>query len=293
MYFNKMITELKNDNNPYTRITKIINPCSLYYLCNHYIGNECVKYNIPLPSDKNDILTSNNLELIKDYDIIHVQVDFFPKFCNEMLDKINKKIILTTGQMHDAALSNKNELTNKILKHPYILLWVSQNPIYTSNENEKYMGFPYGMHFNHIEMLINVLLQEMQLIKTKEVTHLFTHITHSSRKLLPVVPEINLYDFFIKVAESKYLISPVGDRPDTYRHYEAIALGAIPISNINKELYECIFENNMYYTTIEEMVIAINNNSIPGEYFEPNKDLICFDYYKDKVLERIKKMISI
>jgi hypothetical protein len=287
MYFNKMLAEVKSDNNPYTRITKIINPFSLCYLCNYYLGDECDKCSIPLPPDKKELLT--NLELIKDYEIIHVEFNYFCLFCNEILDKIDKKIILTTGQWHGGP-GFTNDLIIKILEHPNILLWVSQNPICTSNE--KYMGFPYGIHHNHLESLVHILL-EHKSIKTKEVTHLFTHITHSSRKLLPVVPEINLYDFFIKIAESKYLISPVGDRPDTYRHYESIALGAIPVSNINKELYECIFENNMYYTTIEEMVIAISNNSISGEYFEPNKDLICFDYYKDKVLERIKKMISI
>ena len=38
------------------------------------------------------------------------------------------------------------------------------------------------------------------------------------------------------------------------------------------------------------MVNIINNNKCDFEYIEPNKDLICFDYYKDIVYSLIDKI---
>jgi hypothetical protein len=39
----------------------------------------------------------------------------------------------------------------------------------------------------------------------------------------------------------------------------------------------------MYYCDIDKMIDILNNNYIDYEYFIPNKDLICFDYYKDLI----------
>ena len=89
--------------------------------------------------------------------------------------------------------------------------------------------------------------------------------------------------------EARYIISPIGDRDDCYRHYEAIGLGTIPIANVNK-LYESIFEKNMYYCEIDDMVDILNTNHINHEYSEPNKDLICFDYYKEKLQKKIESI---
>jgi hypothetical protein len=96
-------------------------------------------------------------------------------------------------------------------------------------------------------------------------------------------------DFYEKLSEAKYVISPIGDREDCYRHYEAIGLGTIPISNVN-DLYKNIFGNNMYYCDVNEMISIINNDNIEDTYVEPNKDLICFHYYKDKIYSIINNM---
>lgn len=80
------------------------------------------------------------------------------------------------------------------------------------------------------------------------------------------------------MAEGKFILSPIGDRDDCYRHYEAIGVGTIPVSNINP-FYKNIFSNNMIYTNIDEMVNMIDKESINYIYQEPNKDLICFEYY--------------
>ena len=69
-------------------------------------------------------------------------MDHFPKFVNEILPKINKKIILITSQCHLPQIK-KNEMTDNLLQNDKIILWISQNPIYQNHK--KYMAFPYGI----------------------------------------------------------------------------------------------------------------------------------------------------
>jgi len=49
----------------------------------------------------------------------------------------------------------------------------------------------------------------------------------------------------------------------------------------------------MYYTDIDNMVNILNKDDIGIQYREPNKDLICFYYYKDYIyslIDSIKRL---
>jgi hypothetical protein len=47
----------------------------------------------------------------------------------------------------------------------------------------------------------------------------------------------------------------------------------------------------MYYCNIDKMIDILNNNYIDHEYFIPNKDIICFDYYKDLIFNIINNLL--
>jgi hypothetical protein len=145
---------------------------------------------------------------------------------------------------------------------------------------------PWGYN---ITKYVKILL-EKTAEKTKEVAHMYLTETNPCRGLLPLGPKYDSFEYYDNIRRSRYLISPIGDRDDCYRHYEAIGLGTVPISNVG-EYYRPIFQNNMYYCEIEEMVEAIENQSVRNEYVFPNRDLISFEYYKEIVercIERIK-----
>lgn len=46
---------------------------------------------------------------------------------------------------------------------------------------------------------------------------------------MPSGPKLAVDDYYRAMASTEYVLSPNGDRPDCYRHYEALLLGAIPI----------------------------------------------------------------
>lgn len=281
--FECMLDILRQRNINKTRLLNIINPFSLYNLCDHYVGDEIHRFNIPIAESKNNLLTTKNILTIKDFDIVHVEVNWVNYFVTEILDKMNVKIILTTGQWHLPQLL-PSPLTEKILGHPNILLWVSQNPIYPNSE--KYMAFPYGIDYESLEAYSEALLSLSRNNKTTEISHLpLNHNTNACRQKLPVMPRLPPKEFYERIADSKFIVSPIGDRHDTYRHYEAIGLGAIPMSNIDR-LYRSIFGDSMYYCDIHEMI----EGKAPCNYIEPNRNLVCFQYHKDLVMKRIKML---
>jgi hypothetical protein len=285
MYYNKLLEQLSIVNTFDSRLATMINPFSPYYLCNHFYidGNPLIN---PGMIGKNMIRPNTDISFIKEYDIINVEVNFFASFVSNILDKLDTKIILITGQFCNPQIV-KSDLTDKVLHHKNILLWISQNPIYENSD--RYMAFPYGMKYQNLETYSKMLFAHSNL-KTKEILHLpLSNNTNICRLKLPLLSTINLTDFYRQIADAKFILSPIGDRDDCFRHYEAIGLGAIPISNVNP-LYKNIFGSNMHYTDIDDMVNILEKNAIGCEYSEPNRDLICFAYYRDLVLSKINSI---
>lgn len=289
-YFQKMINDLSNNSSYDEIVSKMINVFSPYVLCQHFIGSELWHWGMlsKIPPGKNDLNSTNDLSIIQDYDIVQCQVNFFNHFVDNILPNINKKIILITSQFEYPYLT-RSEKTDLVLNHPNIVLWISTNPIY--EPSKKYMAFPCGLsHFN-LSIYTNVLLCK-EIIKEKELTHMHLSDTHPCRNILPKGEKCSEEDFYDNICKSKFMISPIGDRDDCYRHYECIGLKTIPMSNIG-DYYKDIFTNNMYYCDIDTMVESLRTNNVNFEYIEPNQNILSFDYHKDIVYKRIEYLRSI
>jgi len=287
-YFERLLANLRSDASYDNVLRHMINVFSPYYLCNHFVGNEAWRWlglhRIP---GKTDLMSTGDLTVIKDYDIIVCQVNFLEHFVNIMLPNIDKKIVLITSQFEFPQLY-KTDLTDRVLKESKIVLWFSTNPIY--EPSEKYVPFPCGMALwqeNLKEYARILLLEECE--KTAEIAHMHLSQTNPCRELIPKADKCEITEYYENIRRARFVISPIGDRDDCYRHYEAIGLGAIPLSNIG-EYYRPIFQNNMYYCPIEEIVEAVMNQKVGVEYIPPNRDLICFEYYKDYVRSRIEQI---
>ena len=298
MYYELLMKELgeliENNTLDFTKCQELlINPFSLVYICDHYYKHKYQKDTEHSVKNKNNLVNNKDLSLIKDYDIIYCQSDFISDFFHEILEKIDKKIILATGKS-DLPQIFKSDLTDKILEHKNVLLWVSQNPIY--DNSDKYLAFPYGFFAETEELYRYFAVEEYarflyycrNIEKTNNLIHLpLNHDTNPCRLKLPIIPRISYTSFLSKIAQAKFILSPIGDRDDCYRHYEAIGLGTIPISNVN-ELYKNIFTTNMIYSNINEMANMLNEDNLNLIYKEPNKDLICYEYWKDIVYKKIE-----
>jgi hypothetical protein len=284
-----MIQDLSNDSSYNEILIKMINVFSPYILCQHFVGNELWYWNMlsKIPPGKNDINSTNNLSIIQDYDIVQCQLNFFYHFVENILPNINKKIILITSQFEYQILI-RNDTTDFVLNHPNIVLWVSTNPIY--EPSEKYMAFPCGLSPFNLSIYTNVLLHK-EIVKERELAHMHLSETHECRKLLPKGDKYSEEEFYDNICKSKFMISPIGDREDCYRHYECIGLKTIPMSNIGDYL-KYVFTNNMYYCDIDTMIESLRTNKVDFEYKEPDQNILSFEYHKDLLYKRIEKIRS-
>jgi hypothetical protein len=292
-YFDNMIQTIKHNMSTLSLITNIINPLSPYILCDHFIGTE-INSNISpiIIENKNNLLNLNNISKVKKYDIVQCQINYFDYFIKEILPKLTVKIVLITSQQQLPQI-NRSIITDNLLKNEKILLWISQNPIY-QNES-KYIPFPYGVRECNLYMYFHHLLKNCNKIeKNINVNHLHCNVlTNKCRKKLPKRGKTRLNKYYTNVAMSKYLLSPIGDRDDCYRHYECIGLGTIPISNISPQ-YIPIFEDSIYVTDIDNMINILKRNTINDHIYKmPNKNIVTFEYHRDKIKQIIKNKIDL
>jgi len=281
-HFENMLDKIR-ENQSYTNIFQnIINVFSPYVLCHHFIGDEAWHWGIlqHLPPGKNDLNSTNNLDIIENYDIVQCQLKFFGHFVKNILPRLNKKIVLITSQFEFISF-DRSEETDFVLNHPNIVLWITTNPMYPPSD--KYIPFPCGLSQFNLTVYAHLLLEnEKSSEKETELAHMHVSNTNPCRALLPTAPKYSEQDFYNNIRKAKFMISPIGDRDDCYRHYECIGLKTIPISNVG-EYYKPIFQENMHYCPIEEMIKAIQTNHVNYEYKPPDQNLISFQYHKDKI----------
>lgn len=103
------------------------------------------------------------------------------------------------------------------------------------------------------------------------------------RKLVPQGEKLHPALQFRRMHMSKYVISPNGDRPDCYRHYEAIGVGAMPITQLHPKYYRHLKDNVIFNNTnwnLEDLERNLPKNS------HVNRRLV-FDEYWMEYVERI------
>jgi hypothetical protein len=297
LHFKNLIkTNLKTDREVFNYL---ISPYSGYLFADYYIGSEIQddKININL-SNKKNLKYIENYDKIKYKSIIMCQNNYLSDFVDNILPNINKKIILITGQVLLPQLK-KNSITDKVIKNNKIILWFCQNPIAEYKHISKYQVFPYGLkpywnsmvvYYNFLKSVDNFNNKNIYISNLYSTVH--THLPENHiRKKYPIFSSskklsYNLY--LSKILSSKFLISTNGDRDDCYRHYEAIGLNTVPISNIGF-LYKRIFGKNMIYLTESELLESVNKKS--GFNFKgTNRDLITCSYWRDWINKKINSI---
>lgn len=297
-----MIDTICSENiNP---VEYLITPLAPYFICDHFISteinNDSYKYiGIRLELKANDLIKKKNYNDIKNFEIIQVQVDLFNFFYDEILPiivKNNIKVVIITSQWHLPQIY-KNNKTDNLLKNSNILLWISQNPIYENNE--KYMGFPYGIFHHNVNNYVNFIKNNnININKNIKILNqyatVYNHLPENHiRKMFDIFGKNNKYlnytDFLTNILNSEFVISTSGDRDDCYRHYECIGLNAIPVSNINGG-YKEIFGDNMVYSNAEEMINMVNNKTVNSNYNKPNRDILTISYWVRKIHNKINSL---
>ena len=341
----KVETNQLNDNNFYGKLARLntkneyllefVNKLTPYLICDHFIATEIrptlrtlthsngvcetfnsyigYQYGAPgnLELHATDLLQTRNLSVIKTGDIINVQVDSLKYFLDEVLPWLEitqTKIILITGQYHLPAFK-KGILSEILLKHPNILLWICVEPIYDECEHRKFMAFPIGFCHTSIHLYMDFVKRELPdgpstlimdkssiVINTPNSVHRHLPINHIRRTHsifgAGSGARIPYEEYLTRILQAQFVMSPVGDRDDCHRHYESIGLGAIPISNMGTTYLPIFPEGSIITKSPDEMSGIYTSQTLPPgvEYHLPNSDILTCTYWIEKINNRLLKV---
>ena len=77
----------------------------------------------------------------------------------------------------------------------------------------------------------------------------FSRATNKQRLNIPRGPTVRVSKYLKDMRASKYVLSPDGDRPECYHHYEAIGMGCMPITQLDMRTHTHLYGNAIFNNT--------------------------------------------
>ena len=104
--------------------------------------------------------------------------------------------------------------------------------------------------------------------------------TSEGRSNVPSGKKVSQSDFFDGLARSRFVLSPNGMKPECYRHYEAIGLGTIPVTELNPNFSWHLKGSIIYNNTNWEMNYL--EETLPKyDYLTVNRNMIFEEYWME------------
>ena len=227
---------------------RVVTPFTPYVLCDAYLASEVEKYGIRGLNPRSINLAGSSEWPQGECPIVFVQVNQLDTFATQVLPRVSGPFILVSGKWHLPGLELSKSL-DVILANPHLKYWFSQNQIY---EDLPIAPFPYGVKLSSARQVYwRMRLQKWLGLGRAGVfvPHVASHphlegpALDARSELADVMgPRLSLPKYLNKILRHKYVVSPPGDRMDTYRHWESVALGAILISNLPRPLSDLFGE---------------------------------------------------
>lgn len=298
---------------------QLISPVFGFTICDYYLGSEALEpeHNRVMPNQPRfqnlscRALDTNNVKKIPRGTLLYVQVNAFNDFVNVYLPLLQTQILLMSGQIMLPAiqyLENGKSHYNTIISHPKIYHWFPQNPFI---EHTKITPIPYGIWTNQLEAYARALKRYDEIlfnstfsnttatnnsvVSHKKIVLLKPYIfpTHQTRDaLLPYVSKkVPLQQYYDDITASYFVLSPVGDRNDCFRHWESIGLEAMPICNCPAK-YRPLFGENAILVGRNDLpsIIQKSDKYFMSKYRKPNRQLVLISYWK-KIINDVRERL--
>lgn len=238
---------------------KYVNPFTGFILSSWFISPEVEALGLRHLNFASRRLNEAKAKKVRRGSYVFVQVDELETFIDEVLPKIQTRFVLITGKWGLPGLEWSPRL-RALGEDDRIIMWFSQNQVFPQL---KAMPFPYGLNFFSLEELDRATKRTH---RQRGRTGLFVpfsrvhpHLTGDALKirseLTPLMaPLTDINEYYANLREHRFVISPPGDRQDTYRHYECLALGAYPIGTVPSTFRQLFGENMIYCENLVEAV---------------------------------------
>lgn len=203
--------------------------------------------------DPVDRIVNSSLTGIQANETLYLDIRRLGEFVDTALGNLEVPIVLLSGMYQLRKIrSISTHIQQKILNHPNILHWFVHNPTFYTNYNDtlppKLSAMPYGIQpgpynprkskIKPAEVFRQALAAFRTTNKTMDVFYGYlSPYTNPNRKTIPSGPKLPLTEYYRSLMHSRFVVAPDGDRPECYRHYEALGSGTIPVTNLPRNAY--------------------------------------------------------
>ena len=213
---------------------RLVTPFTGFMLSQHYVSKEIDELELSWLNPEATKLSRAKAHRISYGDIVYCQVDQMAEFRKKIMPYVRAPFLLISGKWHLPALSD-GDFVSDILNSPNLICWFSQNAIPTRREMRP---FPYGVDLMHVAKIDH----RMSCVGTTDkrnrlfVPHatIHNHLKGEPRLIRESIkahmaPHMPIDDYLDEILMSRFVISPPGDRPDTYRHWECIVTSPVVV----------------------------------------------------------------
>lgn len=300
-FFNNLTNNLARGMNIWTPISGC-NVASKVYWSDQKRFQDCQD---DISSDR---ILDDSLVGLSPYDTVYMYNKRVGDFVEKALHNLTVPIVLLTGQYELRRKPHHipNRFVESIANHPNIIKWFVHSPTFTVPDHfncSKIAPLPYGIqptNYNplpHRPAPVDYFRQALAVHATlpEKRTGVFVGFlanwTNPDRNSMPRGPHLPLPEYYERMARSQFVLSPSGDRPECYRHYEALGLGAIPVTDLPGRFYShladgpIVYNNSDWYLDASDALALLGKSSFPAV----NRNLVFVEYwlsYIDKTVGR-------
>eukprot|EP00927_Polykrikos_kofoidii_P086996 TRINITY_DN9911_c0_g3_i3.p1 TRINITY_DN9911_c0_g3~~TRINITY_DN9911_c0_g3_i3.p1 ORF type:complete len:400 (-),score=42.89 TRINITY_DN9911_c0_g3_i3:92-1291(-) len=233
--------------------------------------------------------------------VVHVQTASLTDFRDHVLPRLRVRVVLIIGMWHIANSQRMQQFANvrclqEILSNSWVIHVFMQNP---ELRHVDYTPLPFGLDFRKIEHLA-ILLPQFSTLK-KNISWYSSFVTHSRDRVWRPLWWFRFggrYESFAKHMKSfcsaLFVGSPGGDRPDSYRHWEAIACHAVPVTTLNRTFFRPLFGDDVVYANTESDLRSLlktfqSPTAAGSAYHKPNRDVLLISFWQNLIAKALKK----
>jgi hypothetical protein len=132
-----------------------------------------------------------------------------------------------------------------LLQSPFLLHWYTTNPWF---RHPLVSGWPYGLAYSSVPIYEQAYANATSTRKTVGIFYGALGTSHRPSRIgLPQGQASSRETYYTRMASYSHVLSPNGDRPDCYRHYEALGLGTIPITELDPYLFAFLNKSGVLF----------------------------------------------
>ncbi len=275
---------VKKNTQYFAAVNEIVTPYTGFIVSNYYYSNEIEFFKYSWLNPRSKRINKRRASRIKPMSVVYCQTDMLKNFVEKYLPYVNNPIILISGKWQLPGLEQK-DLAKEILADKKIFTWFSQNQIF---EDLPIQPFPYGVH---IDSAINYSStwgggagkqrSTKPLIPfSKAHNHMPIEYREFRLKLEHRMSKLKTFQEYKQdLTSHEYVVCTPGDRPDTYRHWETLACGAIPICLDHANFRRLFGQSAVYVNQFDEA--SINNVGQAETKYNPK--LIAVSYWRERI----------